>query len=177
MDVTAQWEKLMRREGGKIVFLIADGLGGLPDQQSGLTELQIANTPHLDQLAARSSCGLLEMVGPGITPGSGPGHLALFGYDPMDNLIGRGVLSALGIDFGLQEGDVAARVNFATVDEEGKVTDRRAGRLPTDVNRRLCSKIKDSVRLDFEGEYFLPSTSWGLRWPMRKDSRSTAHEA
>lgn len=121
LDISEIWEKLAIPRGGKIVYLVLDGVGGLPDPNRGGTELQVARTPNLDALAKKSSCGLLEIVGPGITPGSGPGHLTLFGYHPLRYSLGRGVLSSLGIDFQLQEGDVAARANFATVDETGKV--------------------------------------------------------
>ena len=159
MDVSEVWETLAQPEGGKIIYLILDGLGGLPDLERGGTELQVAHTPHLDNLAKRSSCGLLEMVGPGITPGSGPGHLALFGYDPLKYPIGRGVLSALGIDFALQEGDVAARVNFATIDAQGIITDRRAGRIDTATNQRLCRKLNDNLSLSFDGEYHFEPVS------------------
>lgn len=158
-DVSDVWERLAKDEGGRIVYLILDGLGGLPQPGDGRTELEAARTPHLDELAAESSCGLLELVGPGITPGSGPGHLALFGYDPLRYQVGRGILSALGIDFELQPGDVAARVNFATVDAKGRVTDRRAGRLPTHENERLSERLRNTVRLDFDGRYFLETVS------------------
>lgn len=134
----------------KIVFLIIDGLGGLPMEEFGGSEMQVAHLPNLDALAASSSCGLLEPVGPGITPGSGPGHLALFGYDPYKYEIGRGVMSALGLDFPLQPGDVAARLNFATLDGQGRVLDRRAGRLDDQTNERLCQKIGQSVKLEVE---------------------------
>lgn len=159
MDISDVWETLVRPEGGTIIYLVLDGLGGLPGAERGRTELQVAHTPHLDQLASRSGCGLLDMVGPGITPGSGPGHLALFGYDPLRNPIGRGVLSALGIDVALQEGDVAARVNFATLDDQGRVTDRRAGRIDTATNRRLCEKIRQAITLAFEGDYVFETVS------------------
>ncbi len=119
-----------------------DGLGGLPFPATGLTELETARTPHLDALAARSTCGLSEPVGAGITPGSGPGHLALFGYDPIAHLVGRGILSALGIDFPLEASDVAARINFATLDDRGNVSDRRAGRISTAENRRLVDLLR-----------------------------------
>jgi len=138
----------------KIVFLIIDGLGGLAMEGKGGTELQVARTPNLDDLAARSICGLLDPVAPGITPGSGPAHLALFGYDPAKWNIGRGILSALGIEFPLQENDVAARGNFATLDPQGKVVDRRAGRISTETTRRLCQKIRQAVDLS-PVEYFL----------------------
>jgi 2,3-bisphosphoglycerate-independent phosphoglycerate mutase len=134
-------------------------LGGLPHSEKGGTELQVAKAPALDTLARQSSCGLLEIAGPGITPGSGPGHLSLFGYDPFKYNLGRGILSALGIDFQLQKGDVAARINFATVDQGGRVTDRRAGRIDTETNQRLCRKIKESLDLDVNGELFLQTVS------------------
>lgn len=153
------WQKLAKSQGGKIVYLILDGLGGLTDYQRGGTELQMANTPNFDQLAGESSCGLLEIVGPGITSGSGPGHLALFGYDPLQYMIGRGILSALGIDFELEEGDIAARVNFATLDEEGIVTNRRAGRIATEKNQSLAKRIREEVTLEFEGEYLFKTVS------------------
>lgn len=160
MDISNVWQDLAQPEGGTIVYLVMDGLGGLPDAKYGGTELQTAQIPNLDHLAARSSCGLLEIVGPGITPGSGPGHLALFGYDPLTYSIGRGVLSALGIDFDLQEGDVAARVNFATLDDHGHITDRRAGRIETRTNQRLCQQITQNVNLHhFDGEYFFETVS------------------
>jgi 2,3-bisphosphoglycerate-independent phosphoglycerate mutase len=116
----------------KIVLLVMDGLGGLPDPDTGMTELESAHTPALDRLAKVGVCGLSNPVGPGITPGSAPGHLSLFGYDPVNCFIGRGVLEAVGIDFDLQADDVAARGNFCTVDERGTVTDRRAGRISND---------------------------------------------
>ena len=122
-------------DGATIIMLVMDGLGGLPHPDTGRTELESAATPHLDTLAGRSSLGMLNPVGHGITPGSGPGHIALFGYDPIESMIGRGVLSALGVGFELQPGDVAARLNLATVDHDGVVTDRRAGR-PSDEEGR-----------------------------------------
>ena len=112
-------------------MLVVDGLGGAPHPETGRTELQEARLPNLDRLAGMSACGLTTPVGPGITPGSGPGHMALFGYDPVKYLMGRGVLEALGIGVDLAEGDVAARGNFCTVDGTGVVVDRRAGRIPT----------------------------------------------
>ena len=115
----------------KIVMVILDGLGGLPLEPGGKTELETAHTPHLDALANKSALGLTIPVAPGITPGSGPGHLAIFGYDPILYEIGRGALEALGVDFELGPDDVAARGNFCTVDTNGILIDRRAGRLPT----------------------------------------------
>ena len=133
------------KEGGTIVFVVMDGLGGLPDPKTGLTELESANTPNLDGLSQKSSLGSLLPVGSGITPGSGPGHLALFGYDPLTSNVGRGVLSALGVGFELQAGDVAARINLATVDEKGVVLDRRAGRISDDEGRRVVSKVSEAI--------------------------------
>lgn len=126
----------------KIVLLSSDGLGGLPHPETGKSEMESARLPNLDALAARSACGLLRHVAPGITPGSGPGHLGLFGYDPLRYMVGRGVLEALGIEFDLQPGDVAARGNFCTVDAEGRITDRRAGRIPTDLCVTLTARLR-----------------------------------
>jgi 2,3-bisphosphoglycerate-independent phosphoglycerate mutase len=131
------------KSASKIVMLVIDGLGGLPDGNTGQTELEAARTPHLDQLAQKSICGLLDPVSPGITPGSGPGHLALFGYDPLKYTIGRGVLEALGIGFELTKNDVAARGNFCTVDDSGLITDRRAGRINTQKCAELSKLISD----------------------------------
>ncbi len=130
----------------KIVFLIMDGLGGIQMEGKGGTELQVARTPNLDRLAEVSSCGLLDPIAPGITPGSGPAHFALFGYDPVQYNIGRGILEATGIDFPLTEKDVVARMNFATVDSGGKVIDRRAGRISTETNQRVCQKLRQGLK-------------------------------
>ncbi|MCE5251734.1 2,3-bisphosphoglycerate-independent phosphoglycerate mutase [bacterium] len=125
----------------KILLMVMDGLGGLPGPK-GLTELEAASTPNLDALAARGASGLIDPVRRGITPGSGPGHLGLFGYDPLTFLIGRGALEAAGIGFDLQQNDVATRFNFCTLDGNGNITDRRAGRISTDVNRKLVEKMR-----------------------------------
>src|SRR5712691_2129591 len=126
----------------KIILCSLDGLGGLPRPGTGKSELETAALPMLHALASRSACGLLRHVGPGITPGSGPGHLGLFGYDPLRYQVGRGVLEALGIEFDLRAGDVAARGNFCTVDGMGRITDRRAGRIATDVCVRLTVRLR-----------------------------------
>jgi len=122
----------------KIILLVIDGLGGLPHPKTGRTELETAKTPNLDRLAGKGICGLIDPVAPGITPGSTPGHLALFGYDPFKFNIGRGVVEAMGINFDLKPADIAARGNFCTVDETGIVTDRRAGRISTEKCAELC---------------------------------------
>jgi 2,3-bisphosphoglycerate-independent phosphoglycerate mutase len=126
----------------KIVLLSLDGLGGLPRAETGRSELDTARIPNLNALASVAACGLLRHVAPGITPGSGPGHLGLFGYDPLAYRVGRGVLEALGIEFDLRGGDVAARGNFCTVDGSGLITDRRAGRIATDVCVRLTERLR-----------------------------------
>ena len=125
----------------KMVLLVADGLGGLAHPETGKSELETAHTPNLDALAQKSACGLTTPVLPGVTPGSGPGHLALFGYDPLKHQIGRGVLEALGMEVELASGDVAARGNFCTVDGEGLLTDRRAGRIPTELSAPICDRL------------------------------------
>jgi 2,3-bisphosphoglycerate-independent phosphoglycerate mutase len=131
----------------KIVMLVMDGLGGLPDPPTGRTELETARLPNFDALAAKGICGLADPIAPGITPGSGPGHLALFGYDPVKCEIGRGALEATGIDVELKHGDIAARGNFCTVDEKGVITDRRAGRISTEKSTELC-KLLDGMSID-----------------------------
>jgi 2,3-bisphosphoglycerate-independent phosphoglycerate mutase len=140
MDRFELLRALKQPSSEKIVLLVMDGLGGLP--KNGRTELETADTPRMDALARESEAGLLTPILPGITPGSGPGHLSLFGYDPLTFQIGRGILSALGVKFPIQAGDLAARVNFATIDPQGNVTDRRAGRIPDEVNRKMCEKIR-----------------------------------
>jgi len=139
----------------RIVMIVLDGLGGLPREPGGPTELESARTPHLDALAARSELGLTVPVAPGITPGSGPGHLALFGYDPVQHAIGRGGLEALGVDIELGPSDLAARGNFCSVDRAGVLTDRRAGRIPTELNQELCGLLR-TIRV--EGSEFILKT-------------------
>ena len=130
----------------KIVLLSLDGLGGLSRPDTGKSELETARIPNLNRLASEGACGLLRHVAPGITPGSGPGHLGLFGYDPQRFQVGRGVLESLGIEFDLRGGDVAARGNFCTVDAQGRITDRRAGRIGTDVSVQLTERLR-TIRL------------------------------
>ncbi|MBN1383179.1 MAG: 2,3-bisphosphoglycerate-independent phosphoglycerate mutase [Deltaproteobacteria bacterium] len=140
-------DNLVIKKATKIVFLVMDGLGGLPIKDGGPTELEAARTPNLDELAARSVCGLLDPIGYGITPGSGPAHFALFGYDPVENNCGRGLLTAAGVNFAMTEKDLFMRANFATMDKKGLITDRRAGRIDTDGNRRICQKLRENIRL------------------------------
>jgi 2,3-bisphosphoglycerate-independent phosphoglycerate mutase len=137
--------RLAVRGQTRIVLLVIDGLGGLADPSTGMTELETARTPNLDRLADEGSCGLLVPIATGITPGSGPAHLALFGYDPVACNIGRGALAATGVGIVLGPDDVAARVNFCTV-EGGVVVDRRAGRIATELNATLCEKL-NSIEL------------------------------
>ena len=131
----------------KIVLLVLDGLGGLPSDE-GKTELEAANSPNLDSIAAASDLGLSIPVAAGVSPGSGPGHLGLFGYNPIQFPVGRGVLSALGVGFELEQSDLAARINFATKDSEGKISDRRAGRIPTEEASKLVDEINEKLQLD-----------------------------
>jgi 2,3-bisphosphoglycerate-independent phosphoglycerate mutase len=147
MDNLELIKEISRTSPEKIVLLVIDGLGGLPDPKTGRTELETARLPNLDALTARGICGLSDPVAPGITPGSGPGHLALFGYDPVACNIGRGVLEAVGIDVELKDGDMAARGNFCTVDEKGIITDRRAGRISTERSTGLC-QLLDGMSID-----------------------------
>ena len=142
------YKTLKRKADTKMLLLVADGLGGLARKPGGLTELETAKKPNLDKLAAEGTCGLLDPISPGITPGSGPSHLALFGYDPIKCNVGRGLLSALGVAFPLEHGDVAARINFCTIDKQGRVTDRRAGRIATEVNSRLIEKLRKNLKVD-----------------------------
>ena len=131
----------------KIVLLVVDGLGGLAHPDTRLSELETAHIPNLDAMALESACGLTTPVLPGVAPGSGPGHLALFGYDPLKHMIGRGALEALGIAVALAPGDIAARGNFCMVDGDGLLADRRAGRIPTQLSAPLCERL-DKIEID-----------------------------
>jgi 2,3-bisphosphoglycerate-independent phosphoglycerate mutase len=143
MDTHDLTRQLFVKNDSKIVMYVADGLGGLPQHPGGKTELETANTPNLDKLAKEGVCGGSIPVALGIAPGSGPGHLGLFGYDPVKYLIGRGALEATGIGFKLEKGDVAIRANFCTIDSSGHITDRRAGRIPTEESAPLAIKLRD----------------------------------
>ena len=147
----AVYRDLAEANAAKIVLLVMDGLGGLPLHPNGLTELETAYTPNLDRMAREGSCGRSIPVRPGVTPGSGPAHLSLFSYDPVRFEIGRGVLEALGIGFDLRPEDLAARGNFATVDANGLIVDRRAGRIPTEECIRLCEKLQAGTSLAEDG--------------------------
>ena len=149
MDLTP----LIQPAETKILLVVMDGLGGYADREHG-TELEEADTPNLDRLAADGVTGLVEPVGPGITPGSGPGHLGLFGYDPEQFELGRGALSAAGLDFELRPGDVAARGNLCTLAADGTVADRRAGRIPDAEATAIVAKLQDQVRLDGAEVFF-----------------------
>lgn len=142
MDIQQVIAELKEEKGGRIVMMVADGLGGLPLQPGGLTELEAARTPNLDRLAGRGVCGLMTPIKPGITPGSGPGHLGLFGYDPLKYVIGRGVLEATGIGFTVGPDDVAIRCNFCTLDSQGRIIDRRAGRIASEESAEVVKRLK-----------------------------------
>jgi 2,3-bisphosphoglycerate-independent phosphoglycerate mutase len=143
MDTHELTRQLFVKNDSKIVLYVADGLGGLPQAPGGLTELESARTPNLDALVREGVCGGSIPVAPGIAPGSGPGHLGLFGYDPVKYLIGRGALEATGIGFKLEPGDVAVRANFCTIDAAGKISDRRAGRIASEASTPLVHKLRE----------------------------------
>jgi 2,3-bisphosphoglycerate-independent phosphoglycerate mutase len=146
---------LIHKNNSKIVYIIMDGLGGLPREIGGKTELETAKTPVMDKMAKEGICGQLDPIGSGMTPGSGPAHLALFGYDPINDNVGRGILSALGVDFPVTGRDVCARLNFCTIDKAGNITDRRAGRIATEVNHRICDALQKAITLSDSIEFFL----------------------
>lgn len=138
--------EIIKKNDKKILLLVFDGVGGIPHPETGKTELETARIPNLDYFAKIGSCGLSIPVLPGITPGSGPGHIGLFGYDPIEVQIGRGVLECLGIGIHLEKTDIAIRGNFATIDENDTVIDRRAGRIPTEENEKLVKIISEKIK-------------------------------
>jgi 2,3-bisphosphoglycerate-independent phosphoglycerate mutase len=142
MDIQDLVRSLHEKNDSKIVLLVADGLGGLPIEPGGPTELEAAQTPNLDRLAKNGVLGSMYPIKPGITPGSGPGHLGLFGYDPLKYVIGRGVLEATGIGFHVGPNDVAIRCNFVTLGPGRTIQDRRAGRIPTAESAPLAVKLR-----------------------------------
>jgi 2,3-bisphosphoglycerate-independent phosphoglycerate mutase len=145
MDIQKLVRELKVKNDSKIVMLVADGLGGLPIEPGGPTELEAAKTPNLDALAKRGVQGSMLPIALGITPGSGPGHLGLFGYDPVECLIGRGALEATGVGFKLGHKDVAVRCNFCTLDAAGNITDRRAGRIASEESAPLAIKLRQVI--------------------------------
>ena len=141
-------QSLVVQTESKLVMVVIDGIGGLPVR--GKTELETAKTPNLNRFTPQAVCGLIDPISYGITPGSGPSHLALFGYDPFQHEIGRGVMEALGIDIPLSKDDLAVRGNFATIDEKGIIVDRRAGRIPTEKNKEICEFLENEIK-EIEG--------------------------
>jgi 2,3-bisphosphoglycerate-independent phosphoglycerate mutase len=147
MNLDALYSELTLKTKAKLVLVVLDGLGDIAtNEQNYLTPLEAASTPNLDKIAKDSAQGRMIPVAPGITPGSGPGHLGLFGYDPLEFQVGRGVIEALGLGVELKPSDVCARANFATVDAKGIVTDRRAGRIPTETCEILCAMLAGRVK-------------------------------
>ena len=155
---------LFRPVGERIGLFVLDGLGGLPHPEQGQTELEAAHTPNMDALAGSSSLGRVQLLPPGMTPGSGPGHLSLFGIDPLELEFGRGLLEALGSDYALEAGQIAARGNFCTVDGEGLVQDRRAGRPSDEECRRLCAKVTEQVSIDGVSVELIPGKQHRFTW-------------
>src|SRR5512134_1666937 len=146
-NLDSLYSELTLKTKAKLVLVVLDGLGDLAtNAQNYVTPLEAAATPNLDALTRDSAQGRLLPVAPGITPGSGPGHLGLFGYDPLEFEVGRGVIEALGLGVELKPGDVCARANFATLDAKGIVTDRRAGRIPTATCEKLCAMLAGKVK-------------------------------
>src|SRR6266853_3081852 len=147
MNLDTLYSELTLKPTVKLALVVLDGVGDVATrEQNYLTPLEAAATPNLDALARDSAQGRMTPVAPGITPGSGPGHLALFGYDPLEFQVGRGVIEALGLGLELKAGDVAARANFCTIDNKGIVTDRRAGRIDTAVCEELCAVLSQKVK-------------------------------
>jgi 2,3-bisphosphoglycerate-independent phosphoglycerate mutase len=147
MNLDALYSQLLVKTPAKLVLVVLDGLGDIATKdQNYLTPLEAASTPNLDKLTQDAAQGRMIPVAPGVTPGSGPGHLALFGYDPLEYQVGRGVIEALGLGVELKAGDVAARANFCTLNDKGIVTDRRAGRIKTEVCEELCALLSKKVK-------------------------------
>ena len=147
MNLDEVYSKLTVKTDAKLVLVVLDGLGDIATRENGfLTPLEAARTPNLDALARNGAQGRMIPVAPGITPGSGPGHLGLFGYDPLEFQVGRGVIEALGLGVELRAGDIAARANFCTMDSKGIVTDRRAGRIETEVTEELCGLLSRKIK-------------------------------
>src|SRR5689334_22590603 len=147
MNLDALYSELTLKTKAKLALIVLDGLGDVATREQGyVTPLEAARTPNLDALARDSAQGRMIPVAPGITPGSGPGHLGLFGYDPLEFQVGRGVIEALGLGLELRAGDVAARANFCTLDAKGVVTDRRAGRIDTAVCEELCALLASKIK-------------------------------
>src|SRR6201997_171477 len=156
MNLDTLYSELTLKTGAKLALVVLDGLGDIATQQQNfLTPLEAAKTPNLDALAKIGAQGRMIPVAPGITPGSGPGHLGLFGYDPLEFQVGRGVIEALGLGVELKAGDVCARANFATLDAKGIVTDRRAGRIPTETCEKLCALLSAKVKKIGETEVLI----------------------
>lgn len=162
---------LAEKNENKILLIVLDGLGGLPKEGGKETELEAARTPNLDLLAERSSCGLIDPVAPGITPGSGPGHLGVFGYDPLKHLIERGALSCAGVNFPMEEGDVGVRINFATK-ENGRIVDRRAGRLPTEQCAKLCALLEEKISINGVQVFIKPEKDYRAAGVFRAEGLS-----
>src|SRR6266566_9596136 len=141
------YSELTLKTNARLALIVLDGVGDVATREQGyLTPLEAAVTPNLDALAKGAAQGRMLPIAPGITPGSGPGHLALFGYDPLEFQVGRGVIEALGLGLELRGGDIAARANFCTLDNKGIVTDRRAGRIETEVCEELCALLAKKVK-------------------------------
>ena len=150
---------IILRNDNKIIFVVLDGVGGLPSSKDGKTEMETARTPNLDKLVAENVCGCFDPLLPGITPGSGPAHLTLFGYDALKLPIGRGLLAALGIGFEVGSNDVCIRVNFCTLDAASKITDRRAGRISSEENKRVLQIVRQKLRPPEGIQVFLETVS------------------
>jgi 2,3-bisphosphoglycerate-independent phosphoglycerate mutase len=156
MNLDTLYSELTLKTDAKLALLVLDGVGDIATREQGyVTPLEAASTPNLDALSKDSAQGRMIPVAPGITPGSGPGHLALFGYDPLEFQVGRGVIEALGLGLNLQAGDVAARANFCTLDAKGIVTDRRAGRIDTAVCEKLCAMLSAKIKAVGDAEVII----------------------